>query len=74
VRELVAVVQRLVPGTQIEVASAGEGHIAGLAASVSDRSLETEIGYKRRFTPLEIGVRAQIDAARARAGLPPLAR
>jgi len=74
VRELVAIVQRLVPGAQIAVASAGETHIAGLAASVSDRSLETEIGYKRRFTPLEIGVRAEIDTARARAGLPPLAR
>jgi len=72
VRELVAVVQRIVPGARIEVASAGEPNIAGLAASVSDRSLETEVGYKRRFAPLEVGVRAQIGVARARAGLPPL--
>jgi UDP-glucose 4-epimerase len=73
VREFAAVIQHLLPGAHIAVASKGEANLVGLAASVSDRSLETEIGYKRRFTPLEVGVRAQIDVARARAGLPPLA-
>ena len=73
VRELVAVVQRLVPGARIEVASGREPNLAGLAASVSDRSLETEIGHKRLFSTLEVGVRAQIGIARVRAGLAPLA-
>lgn len=73
VRELAAVVLRLIPGARVEVASAGERDIAGLTASVSDRSLEEAVGYKRRFTPLEVGVSAQIAVARARAGLPPLA-
>ncbi len=72
VRELAAVVQRLIPGARIEVTSAGERNIAGLAARVSDRSLEEEVGYKRKFSPLEIGVRAQISIARARAGVQPL--
>lgn len=67
VRELAATVQRLLPGARIEVTSRGERDIAGLAASVSDRSLEDEVGYTRRFTPLEEGVRAHIAVARARA-------
>ena len=70
--ELAAIVKRIIPDARIEVTSAGERDIAGLTASVSDRSLEVEVGYKRRFTPLEVGVRAQMGVARARAGLPPL--
>ena len=73
VRELADIVRRLVPGAQIEVTSKGEHDLGGLASSVSDRSFEEALGYKRRFTPLEVGVRAQIAATRARAGLPPLA-
>lgn len=72
VREMAAVVKRLIPDARIEVTSAGERDIAGLTASVSDRSLEEELGYKRTFTPLEAGVRAHVAVARARAGLPPL--
>lgn len=72
VRELAAIVKRIIPAARIEITSAGERDIAGLTASVSDRSLEEEVGYKRRFTPLEVGVRAQMDVARAHAGLPPL--
>jgi nucleoside-diphosphate-sugar epimerase len=72
VHELAAIVQRLLPDTRIDVTSNGERDIAGLAARVSDRALETELGYKRRFAPLEVGVRAHINVARSRAGLPPL--
>ena len=72
VRELAAIVKRILPAARIEVTSAGERDIAGLAASVSDRSREVEVGYKRRCSPREVGVRAQMGVARARAGLPPL--
>lgn len=73
VRELADTVRRLLPDAAIEVASAGERDLAGLAASVSDRSLE-ELGVRRAFTPLEVGVRAHIETARARAGKGPLGR
>lgn len=71
VGELASTVRRLLPGAAIEVTSGGEPDVAGLAASVSDRSLE-ELGIRRTFTPLEVGVRAHIDVVRARAGKEPL--
>jgi nucleoside-diphosphate-sugar epimerase len=72
VGNLAAIVERLLPGSTIEVTAAGERDIAGLTTRVSDRSLEEAIGYQRRHTPLERGVRAQIAVARSRAGLAPL--
>ncbi|MBI2217145.1 MAG: NAD(P)-dependent oxidoreductase [Candidatus Rokubacteria bacterium] len=68
VRELVDAVRRLIPGARIEVRSKGERDLAGLAASVSDRSLAQELGVRREFTPLEVGLRHQVEIARARAG------
>lgn len=68
VRELVDVVRRLVPEARIDVRAAGERDVAGLAASVSDRTLVATVGVRRRFTPIEVGVRAHLAVARARAG------
>lgn len=73
VRELAATVARVVPGARIDVRGKGERDFGGLITRVSDRSLEEAVGYTRRFSPLEVGVRAQIAVARAMAGLPPLA-
>lgn len=73
VAELVAALRRLVPGARIEVRSRGERDVGGLAASVTDRALVETFGVRRRFTPVEEGLRAQLAVARARAGLPPLA-
>ena len=67
-RALAETVGRLVPGARIEVRSAGERDLGGLAASVSDRSLEEELGVRRTFTPLEVGLRHHLDVARSRAG------
>jgi len=64
VRELAATVSRLLPGTAVHVESGGETDVAGLAASVSGEALEREVGFRRAFTPLEVGLRAQIDAGR----------
>jgi nucleoside-diphosphate-sugar epimerase len=72
IREIADTVMRIVPGARVEVTSRGERDLGGLVTSVSDRSFEEMVGYKRRFTPLEVGVRAQIAVARSRAGLPPL--
>ncbi len=70
VRELADTVRRLLPGARITVASRGERDVVGLAASVSDRALAEEIGVRRKFTPIEAGVREHIAVARRRAGLP----
>lgn len=67
VRELAEAVRRLVPGAAIELNSGGEKDLAGLAASVSGGALEAAVGIVRRYTPLEVGVRAHVEMARARA-------
>jgi len=72
VRELAETVKRLIPGARIDVRARGERDFGGLVTRVSDRSLEEAVGYRRRFTPIEVGVRAQIAVARAMAGLSPL--
>jgi nucleoside-diphosphate-sugar epimerase len=73
VRELAAAVERVVPGARITVTDNGESDLGGLVTRVSDRSLEDALGYQRRWSPLEAGVRAHANTVRARAGLPPLA-
>lgn len=72
VRELAAAVGRVVPGARITVTSKGERDLGGLVTRVSDRALVDAVGYKRRLSPLDLGVRAHANAARARAGLAPL--
>jgi len=72
VRELAATVARVVPGARIDVRSKGERDFGGLITRVSDGAIEAATGYKRRFTPIETGVRAQVAVTRAMAGLPPL--
>lgn len=67
VRELAATVRRLVPEARIEVTSSGERDLAGLVTRVTDRGIEEEIGVRRRFTPIEVGLRAHIEVARLRA-------
>jgi nucleoside-diphosphate-sugar epimerase len=66
-RELADTVRRLIPGAKIDVTSRGEHDLGGLAARVSDRSLEEMLGVRRAFTPLDVGLRAHIEVARARA-------
>ncbi|MGH7322827.1 MAG: NAD-dependent epimerase/dehydratase family protein [Candidatus Rokuibacteriota bacterium] len=72
VRELADTVRGLLPDARIEVSAAGERDLGGLAASISDRSLEEEVGVRRKFTPLEVGLRAHINTARQRAGREPI--
>lgn len=72
IAELAEVVRRVIPGAQIEVTCGDEQDVAGLAATVSDQTMVEVIGYRRRFTPLEVGVREHVKTVRARAGLPSL--
>jgi nucleoside-diphosphate-sugar epimerase len=73
VRELARAVERVVPGARITVTDNGERDLGGLVTRVSDRALEDAVGYKRRLSPLETGVRAHANSVRARAGLPSFA-
>lgn len=72
VRELARAVERVVPNARITVTDGGERDLGGLVTRVSDRALEEAVGYKRRHSPLEVGVRAHVNAVRAGAGLPSL--
>jgi len=72
VRELAAAVGRVVPGARVTVTSNGEPDLGGLVTRVSGRALEEAVGYERRLSPLDAGVRAHAGAVRVLAGLPPL--
>jgi UDP-glucose 4-epimerase len=67
VRQLADTVRRLIPGARIDVRSKGERDFGGLVTRVSDQSLQDAVGYRRRWSPIEVGVRAQIELARAMA-------
>lgn len=64
-RELAALVQEIVPQARIEVTASGEPDVAGLTSQVSGQALAELLGYPRRYD-LKAGVRAHIDALRAR--------
>jgi hypothetical protein len=71
-RELGDVVRGIIPEAEIEVTPSEEKDLAGLAASVSDQSMEEIVGYKRQYAPIEAGVRAHMNVVRAKEGLDPL--
>jgi len=56
----------------VTVTSNGEPDLGGLVTRVSGRALEEAVGYERRLSPLDAGVRAHAGAVRVLAGLPPL--
>ena len=70
VRELAETVRRVVPEAQIAVTSTGALDLGGLASRVSDRSLEDEVGHRRRFTPLSRGPGPDRGHSRARRPAP----
>ena len=72
IRELANLVGSIIPDASIEVTGSEETDLAGLAASVTDRNLEQIVGHKRKFAPLENGVRAHMNVVRAQAGLSPV--
>lgn len=65
VREFAATVGSLVPGARITVLDSDQKTLAGMAATVSDDLLVQTVGVRREFTPLTVGLKAFIDAARA---------
>lgn len=66
IKEIAEVVKKLIPDARIEVTSGSERNVLGLAASVSDRLIGEELGFKRRYTPLEKGIQAMIQEVHSR--------
>jgi len=66
IKEIAETVKRFIPDAQIEVTSGSERHVVGLAASVSDRLIGEELGFRRKYTPLEKGIQAMIEEVRRR--------
>lgn len=62
--EIAEMVKKLLPEAKIEIESGSEKNIAGLAASISDKLINEELGFKRKFTPLEAGIEAIISDVR----------
>ena len=60
-------VKKLIPGAKITVDRGAEKHVVGLPATVSDKCIGQELGFKRKFTPLEVGIEAMIKDVRDRA-------
>jgi UDP-glucose 4-epimerase len=59
-------VKKLIPNAKITVDRGPEKYAVGLAATVSDKFIGQELGFKRKFTPLEVGVEAMIKDVRDR--------
>lgn len=70
VRELAQLVQRLRPGTQINVMPSAERDVGGLVSSVSGQLLRDRIGYRPRFQSLEEAVLHQMGTVRSVTDLP----
>lgn len=67
VKEIAEIVKKFVPDAQINVECGDERYVAGLTASFSDRLIGEELGYKRKYTPIEKGIGDMIEEVRRRA-------
>ncbi|MGH7716754.1 MAG: NAD-dependent epimerase/dehydratase family protein, partial [Vulcanimicrobiaceae bacterium] len=57
-------VRKIIPDAKIEVQPGGAGEIMGYPTRLSDAGLRDEVGFQRRYTPIERGVAAYIEAVR----------
>jgi UDP-glucose 4-epimerase len=57
-------VRKTIPDAQIEVEAGGAGEIMDYPTRLSDAGLRDEVGFRRRYTPIETGVAAYIRAIR----------
>ncbi|MBC7344040.1 MAG: NAD(P)-dependent oxidoreductase, partial [Clostridia bacterium] len=64
--EIAEIVKKIIPDAKIEVERGEEKSAVGLAARTSDENIGLELGFKRKFTPLEVGIEAMIKDVRSR--------
>lgn len=57
-------VRKTIPGARIEVEPGGAGAIMDYPTRLSDAGLRDEVGFRRRFSPIESGVAAYVEAVR----------
>jgi nucleoside-diphosphate-sugar epimerase len=60
------IVKKFIPTAKITVERGTEKSIGGAVASVSDEAIGEELKYKRKYTPLEVGIEAMIKDVRDR--------
>jgi nucleoside-diphosphate-sugar epimerase len=68
--ELGELLRHLVPEADVTIDPEG---IVEHAYDFAETAIAEATGYRRRYSPLEAGVRAHVNTARATAGLPPVA-
>ena len=66
--EVAEIVKKLIPEAKIEVDKGSEKNLVGLASSTSGKFINEELGFKRKFTPLEVGIQAMINEVREKRG------
>lgn len=66
ISEIAEIVKKLIPDAKIDVQCGEEKFVAGLVARTSDKALEEELGFKRKYTPIEVGIEAMIKDVRER--------
>ena len=64
--EIGEMVRKFIPKADIAVDRGAEKHVAGLPSAVSDKNIGLELGFKRKFTPMEVGIEAMIKDVRDR--------
>ncbi len=60
------IVKKMLPGADITIERGQEKNLFGFAASLSDQSITEELGCRRKFSPLEVGIEEMIRDVRSR--------
>ena len=59
-------VKKLIPGADITVERGPEKNLFGFAAKLSDKHIVEDLGCKRKYSPLEVGIEEMIRDVRSR--------
>ena len=59
-------IKQYIPGAKIEITPGSEIHGPSGAASVSSKVIAEELGFRRKYTPLEVGIQAMISDVKKR--------
>ena len=68
VRRIAEIVRDLVPGAVINLSSNGEPDVFGLASRTNESAITRILGHGRAHSPIETGIAAYVEQARARLG------
>jgi nucleoside-diphosphate-sugar epimerase len=66
VQEIGEAVKRVIPDARITILPGSQKYAGGLPAAVSDEHIVEELGFTRKFTPIEAGIEAMLKDVRDR--------